>query len=74
MQRGYYFVALALKINSGNPIAFIWDRNENQLVRFRPITDGNVHYYGVYAFVETPADYFIDISSLDGKLVNLSFI
>lgn len=71
---GYYFIAITAKVNRGNPIFFVWDRNENQFVNFQPVNDQEVHSYGAYGYVAKKTEFFLDISSYDGKSVTLDIL
>ena len=72
LKKGYYFMILNFKVNKGTPMIYIWDRNENQFVRIKPVLDTQYHAYGTYGYLSNNAEMFIDISSLDGKPVDIS--
>lgn len=71
---GYYFIVTTAKVNIGNPIFFVWDRNENQFVSFQPINDKDIHSYGAYGYITKKAEFYLDISSIDGTPVDLDLL
>lgn len=71
---GYYFIVTTAKVNIGNPIFFVWDRNENQFVSFQPINDKDIHSYGAYGYITKKAEFYLDISSTDGTPVDLDLL
>lgn len=72
LPKGFYFLSFQAKVNSGSPRFFIWDRNQNQLLRLSPIRDGKYHTYGAYGYLEKDAEVFMDISSSDGNPVDMN--
>lgn len=72
LPKGFYFLLFQTKVNEGNPRLLIWDRNQHQLVRLNPIADGKSHVYGAYGYLDKTAEVFMDLSSSDGKPVDIN--
>ncbi|QQT27812.1 glycosyl hydrolase family 28-related protein [Sphingobacterium spiritivorum] len=71
LKPGYYFIFIKTRISQGDPMLFVWDRNLVQFVSFSPFLDGKSHNYGAYGYLPSTSEIFLDISSNDGKKVEL---
>ncbi|MGC4130506.1 MAG: glycosyl hydrolase family 28-related protein [Bergeyella sp.] len=68
----FYLVSVDIKVNSGNPAFFVWDRNYNQMVKFITENDGNYHNYTGYGTFAGNAEIYLDVTSVDGKPVDFN--
>lgn len=68
--KGYYMINFDLKLNKGQLIFLVWDRNKNQLMSLKPILDGAFHNYTGIVNINSTTEIFIDISSNDGRKVD----
>lgn len=71
LKPGYYFIFIKSKVSQGSPMFFVWNRNRVQFVSFTPFLDGESHAYGAYGYLPNTSEIFLDISSNDGKKVEV---
>ncbi len=72
LEKGYYVILMDIKVNEGDPKIFIWNRNEIQFSSINLLRDKKYNTYASYGYIIKNSSVFLDISSLEGKKIDLN--